>query len=204
MLTILDKKAKTNATFHYIRSLFAVYQLKDMIQLDIPWWTYPAINALEEYIKGLENPPVVFEYGSGASTLWLAKRSRQVFSIEHDLKWYQQLKNEILNCNNIELLFQPPNGHDFTNYITAITACQQEFDIIVIDGRCRNACLNECLAYLKPQGLIVFDNSDRERYQTALSHPQLILERFSGRVPGSPFRGETALLRKVHIHEQVF
>jgi len=206
-LTILDNKSKHSPRYHYLRSLLAIHQLDDMIQLDVPWWTYSAISFIEQFIQTLPPTVTVFEYGSGASTLWLAKRLGQVISVEHDSTWYQQLKSKITDPN-IELLLKQPskaNGtsiyrsvkmphYNFAEYVDAIKAYPTQFDIIIIDGRCRNDCLRVALPYLKPEGIIIFDNSNRQRYQSALKQSKLCIKRFKGRVPGSPLPSETAIL----------
>ncbi len=209
LLSKLDKRAHKDQSFHYLRSLMAIHQLDDMIMLDVPWWTYSAIEAIEQHIHTLGYKPSVFEYGSGASTIWLAKRSAQVISIEHDKVWYQQLKLKLDKFPNVTLILQPPaQGSDdkkyqsqkmsnvnFEEYVKAIKATNQTFDLIIVDGRCREACLEECLAYLKPNGMIIFDNSNRRRYQDAILSSSLNIQRYYGRVPGSPFKSETAILR---------
>jgi len=206
----LDKRATESQNFHYFRSLFAIYQLDDMIQLDVPWWTYSAIESIEKYIAELGYKPDVFEYGSGASTLWLAKRSARVISVEHDVTWFEKLNKKISSYQHVELILKAPEkeakdrkyrsakmpGVSFESYVKAIHNNNQAFDIIIIDGRSREACLEECLTCLKPNGIIIFDNSDRKRYQGVLKSSLLNISRFRGRVPGSPFASETALLRK--------
>ncbi len=209
LLKKLDTSAKKSQKLHYFRSLLAIHQLDDMIALDVPWWTYSAIEAIEQHIQSLGYKPAVFEYGSGASTIWLAKRSDKVISIEHDKIWYQQLKEKLQQFPNVTLVLQPPvqglvekkyqsqkmENMNFQNYVKSIKATNQTFDLIIVDGRCREACLEECLAHLKPNGMIIFDNSNRKRYQNAMVSSQLNIQRYYGRVPGSPFKSETAILK---------
>jgi precorrin-6B methylase 2 len=210
VLYLLDQRARKNQTCHYLRSLLAIHDIDDMITLDVPWWTYSAIKAIEKYISQLPSPPVVFEYGSGASTIWLAKRSRHVTSFEHDVHWYQQLEHNLSPFSNITLVLKEPN-HDlsdpqylsqkikttnFKSYVTGIADFSQQYDIIVIDGRCREKCLEYCIPFLKPRGIIIFDNSNRKRYQQALLHSPLQRQSFYGLVPGSPFKSETLILKK--------
>lgn len=211
LLEKLDKHAATNRSVHYVRSLFAIYQLDDMIALDVPWWTYSAIESIEKYIAQLGYKPRVFEYGSGASTLWLAKRSAQVISVEHDVVWFEKLKTKLASHQHVELILQTPDkiitekkygsskmpDVTFKSYVKTIQQTQKAFDIIIIDGRSREACLEECLPFLKPNGIIIFDNSDRKRYQSVLNTGLLNVSRYHGRVPGSPFASETALLKKI-------
>lgn len=211
VLPKLDTLAKQNQRYHYLRSLLAIHQLDDMIMLDVPWWTYDAINVIENYIKQLDHQPTVFEYGSGASTIWLAKRAKKVVSVEHDNGWYLHLNNKLNIFPQVHLLLkqaQPQENNNFNSqkiphvsfkeYVQSIHASKEQYDIIIIDGRARSACLENCLAYLKPEGIIIFDNSNRKRYQSELLSCGLNIQRFYGRVPGSPFKSETAILRKIH------
>lgn len=210
ILSYLDKQAKYDRKAHYFRSLFSIHHLSDMIVLDTPWWTYAATSKIQAHLQSLTKP-LVFEYGSGASTIWLAKRAQQVISVEHDKSWYQKLQKESAAFSNIELTLQEPEYcHDddyrsqkmplvtFKAYVNSILHTQEKFDLIVIDGRSRAACLQTCIPFLKPNGIIVFDNSNRQRYQIALSKFQesFYIERYSGLVPGSPFPSETAILRR--------
>jgi hypothetical protein len=58
----------------------------------IPWYTYPAT----EYLSHLDfSRLTVFEYGSGNSTLWWAKRAKSVFSVEDDKDWFEKISNNI-------------------------------------------------------------------------------------------------------------
>jgi hypothetical protein len=210
LLSRLDKHAKRSRHVHYLRSLLAIYQLDDMIQLDVPWWTYSAIAAIEKHIQTLGYKPAVFEYGSGASTIWLAKRAQSVISIEHNYNWFQQLKSKLIAYPNVQLIYKAPNrdnidplysSHkmknvDFKAYVSSIEETSQLFDLIIIDGRCRENCLKASLAYLKPNGIIIFDNSNRKRYQKVLLSFALRIQRYYGLVPGSPFKSETSLLFK--------
>ena len=143
----------------------------------------------------------------GASTLWLAKRVDRVVSVEHDLKWHNVLRPFLKNFANVDyLLIEPDKQFDenfssnkmlntsFKAYVTAIEAYTDKFDIIVIDGRARQACLQIAKRYLKESGMIILDNSNRPEYQTALKQCEMKIKRFPGRVPASPFQGETAIL----------
>jgi len=43
----------------------------DLVNLDIPWWTYGAIDAVQQHLESLKGRARLFEFGSGASTVWL-------------------------------------------------------------------------------------------------------------------------------------
>lgn len=210
LLDYFDSRAKTNRKYHYLRSLLALHQLDDMIALDVPWWTYDAINAVEDYFKNADHPIEVFEYGSGASTVWLAKRCDQVISLEHDQHWFAKLKAQLTTYPNVQLYFTPTDLYSpekqyishkmknvsFRSYVTQIRSFHKQYDLIIIDGRARQACLKEALNYLKPNGIILFDNSDRSRYQSALEKSGCKIQRFKGLVAGSPLPSESAILRR--------
>lgn len=46
----------------------------------VPWYTYPCIDFLE---ARLDPSLSVFEYGSGLSTIWYARRVDEVVGVEH-------------------------------------------------------------------------------------------------------------------------
>ena len=62
----------------YIRSLFSIFDAADLVKLDLPWWSFGAIDHLESHLSSLSGKAVVFEWGSRASTAWLAKRAAKV------------------------------------------------------------------------------------------------------------------------------
>lgn len=123
----------------------------------IPWITYPALNFLEGRLtKSMD----VFEYGCGGSTLWLAGKVRRVVACEHNLHWYQTMQQ--LVPANVELCHAQLGDEE--NYSRQILKYKNAFDIIMIDGRERNACAKNALGALKEGGVILWDNSERERY----------------------------------------
>ena len=67
-------------------------------------------------------------------------------------------------------------------------------DVIVIDGRAREACLAVAAPRLKLDGLIVFDNSHRARYERAISASGLRERRLPGLTPTLPYPDRTSLL----------
>ena len=46
--------------------------------------------------------------------------------------------------------------------VKSIENINTKFDLIFIDGECRNACFDIALNYLNENGLIVFDNTSRK------------------------------------------
>ncbi|PSR11458.1 MAG: FkbM family methyltransferase [Bacteroidetes bacterium] len=125
-----------------------------------PWLTYPALA----FLKGRIQPTwSVLEYGGGSSTLFWASRTAKVTTIEHNKAWLAQLKAII--PNHVTLIHQPLNP--LPGYLQAAPS-DARFDIIVIDGRERVACCQVAADYLQPAGIIILDDSQREKYQPGI------------------------------------
>ncbi|MEM7086980.1 MAG: FkbM family methyltransferase [Bacteroidota bacterium] len=124
----------------------------------LPWFTYSSIHFIEGNIKASHN---VFEFGSGNSTQWFANRVKDVVSLEHDLKWYEKMKDPFSKYANISYHHKPL---DTGTYETHINHFKDTFDIIIIDGRKRIECAKNSLSALKQDGIIIWDNSDRDVY----------------------------------------
>src|SRR5580765_7923492 len=80
----------TNLISHpqYIPRCFAhnVVNGKTPLDLELPWFSYAAIDFLECF---LESHMKVCEYGSGGSTVFFAQRVKSVFSIEDNTQWFE-------------------------------------------------------------------------------------------------------------------
>lgn len=123
----------------------------------LPWYTYAAIHFLENRVRPQMR---VFEYGSGNSTLWWSKRVTSVVSVEHDLTWFQKLR-EVLPANVEYTHCELAYGGQYSSVSAEYGRC---FDIIVIDGRDRVNCAKNSLGVLTESGIVIWDNSDRKSY----------------------------------------
>jgi hypothetical protein len=195
---------------HWLYSLTRVHDSVAMIDLDVPWWTYDAIGATETWLAA-RREAAVFEYGAGASTVWLARRSATVHSVEHDVDFAALMAGVLADVPNVELTVRPPEpehdprvpsakegyaGLDFTSYVDAIDGTDGLFDLVVIDGRAREACLAKALPRLATDGLVVFDNTRRRRYRTAIEQSGLTERRLRGLTPTLPYPDQTSLLTR--------
>lgn len=124
----------------------------------VPFITYPAI----EFLSGRIHPEMsVFEFGSGSSTLWWASRVREVVACEHDPKWFLEIRSQARE--NVSVIHHPLEyGGAYSN---AILNFKDRFDIVVVDGRDRVNCAKNCLGALKLDGVVLWDNSDRTKYE---------------------------------------
>jgi len=204
----------------HLYSLLAIYDLERMVALGLPWWTYGAIDEVDGLLAARDGKARVFEFGAGASTLWLADRAGEIHSVEHDLAFVEMLEPRLKPLENVHLraVAAVPieadaadgaggpspvrsgrkgyEGQDFTDYVAAIDAVGGPFDLVIVDGRARDACLRAAVPHLADDGVILFDNAGRDRYQPAIQASGLDVEVKSGWAPSLPYREATALLRK--------
>lgn len=195
---------------HWAYSLTRVHDSVAIAELDVPWWTYRAIDVVEAWLSARPRPVRVFEYGSGASTLWLSHRADEVHSVEHHRGFGDYIAEALLRAPNIHLRIVEPvssasplipsskegcEGLDFADYVATIGDVGGSFDLIVIDGRAREACLRRALPHLADSGVIVFDNTRRPRYRRAISLAPVDERRLAGLTPTLPYPEQTSLLR---------
>lgn len=123
-----------------------------------PWLA----KSITDIIKGhLNRDMTVFEWGTGNSTLFWSKYVGKVVSVEYDYTWYEKLKNMIPDNVQLEFCDLEYDG----DYCRKILAIDEKFDIILIDGRDRVRCAKSAVKRIAENGVIIWDNSDREEYQ---------------------------------------
>ena len=155
------------------------------------WITFDALDYLDRWLLPTHR---VFEYGGGGSTLFFCKRASFVATVEHDGQWFDILTQKVKekNLRNWEGFFipgepvtdgSPPRPSDpnafrsggkgfenqsFEKYAKAIIRYPPaSFDLILVDGRARPACIQQALSQLRPGGLLVVDNAERDYYTAA-------------------------------------
>ena len=208
LLSRLENSEKRS--FQWLRSQFGIYDSADLVHLDVPWWTYSAIDEVKSFLAALRGEASIYEYGSGASTVWLAKRSASVNSVEHDIPFATSM-SEIFGCYpNISVQLIEPveavggsgvrsnrKGYTtmaFDNYVASIDKVDGLFDLIVIDGRARLACLRQSIPRLAPGGIILFDNSNRHEYRSGIEACGLREIVMRGMAPALPMPSQTSIL----------
>jgi hypothetical protein len=153
----------------------------------IPWLTYPSIAFLGQRLNKNLN---LFEYGSGNSTLWWADHVSQVTSCEHDRSWYDKIAPRL--PSNAQYIYSELGS----GYSSVISQYDSEFDVVVIDGRERVQCARNALSALNRGGVIIWDNSDREKYLPGIHALQEAGFRridFYGMVPIATFESCTSI-----------
>jgi hypothetical protein len=121
----------------------------------LPWYNLKLINFLDQILTSNLD---IFEYGGGNSTLYYAKKVRSVSTVESKKEWLDFVINNKNNLQNIEIKM-PSEIKYFDQMINKFLL--KTFDIIVIDSRDRSKCLIQATKYIKKNGLIILDNSER-------------------------------------------
>lgn len=126
-----------------------------------PWITQDSFTLLNQLIK---KDFVCFEFGAGGSTVWLSGLSERVFSVEHHPGWATIVEKRLRDRNipNVELTFVSRENDEYSNFISKFD--NEYFDLVFVDGRDRVKCIKNSISKLKPDGILVLDNSDRSRY----------------------------------------
>ena len=194
-VSVIDRRR----VVHLAKWAASLVHYRDLLRADEPWVTFHALEWLERVIR----PEMrVAEFGSGASTLYWAKRVSEVVAVEHHPKWHAHLsrvleEDGVRNCEYILAEAKPLNGsaatakkhgepgatrslkkgyeeQDFEKYASALDGhADGSFDVVFVDGRARVACAERAVSKVKRGGYLVLDNAERPRYE-------VLRERFGG------------------------
>lgn len=134
---------------------------------DTPWIVPSAVRYLS---RRLADTATVFEFGSGRSTIWYARRVGSVTAVEDDIGWYRIVSGGLEryglnNCNLIHLGLSA-----FPSAINHIA--DRSLDLVVVDSNesvpgDRLECVASSISKVRPGGYLLLDDSDRERYGDA-------------------------------------
>ncbi|MCU0793392.1 MAG: class I SAM-dependent methyltransferase [Opitutaceae bacterium] len=103
----------------------------------------------------------LFEYGSGFSTEYFARRCKRVISVEYDATWYEKVKAKV--PAHVTVVHVPIQ--DVQGYSGAIAGQATKFDVVLVDGAHRVECLRAALPALSESGVVILDDSSREEYR---------------------------------------
>ncbi len=149
---------------------YLLHPLRSNWDMGQPWWNPRAIRYLGANLPAKAR---VFEWGSGGSTIWLAQRCLAVTAIESEREWADKVRER---CPAAEVVFIPGADHGkfrseaqlrdrgqhfFDDYVAAIDGFGDEsLDVVIVDGICRVECARRAARKLKPNGLVVVDDTN--------------------------------------------
>ena len=107
-------------------------------------------------------PRNILEYGPGISTKIMDSYGfvESIDSVEHDEAWYEKYRNNF--TPRVFMILE----QDLEKYPTVISHIGRYYDLIFIDGRERERCLDYAPKILKPNGIILLHDSERPAYKS--------------------------------------
>ena len=161
-----------------------------------PAMAYWEANAIKMLIAD-RKPERCLEWGSGYSTVKFSKAlppSGTWTAIEHDEAWFERVKSLLGQRGDVTVHLVPPHQpkwegdgdrDTFHDYIEATGIdTSGGYDLIIVDGRARSQYLGTAAKLLKPDGLCILHDANREAYWPSLEHFAFSCKLLSGR-PGA-------------------
>ena len=159
------------------------WEIKEGLSTENVLGTKPLMVKNEiEYIEKILKPHhIMFEWGSGGSTIYFPKFVKKYYSVESQYHWFRFVRNKLRNekdiFNKTSLKYIQPNEfypyedepirNEFTDYIEYIGKTgETKYDVVLVDGinKSRLYCVIECLKYIDDNGIVlVHDYSDRDK-----------------------------------------
>ena len=170
----LNRYKKISYIYCFVRSIFHIFSYAHWKQKkwesrnpDAPWLVQDSILFLDEW---LQNDMKGFEFGSGRSTKWFTKRVSFYFSTEGNFEWYKksiESNKENIKKNKCEIVFKDAGDqvkideNKVKSYSTSLSKFKdQYFDFGLVDGHFRMECIYNSLSKIRPNGVLIIDNSD--------------------------------------------
>jgi predicted O-methyltransferase YrrM len=143
--------------YHRTRQLFY-----ERAHPDDPWLTPAAIGLLATLLRPAD---IGAEFGSGRSTLWFAARVAALTSVEHDIRWHENVTARLKECGlgNVDYILAPEDqpmerGGDSAYARTALAFPEASLDFALIDGHYRDYCAKFIMPKIKLGGMLIIDN----------------------------------------------
>lgn len=152
----------------------------------VPEAPHMSLEERKLFKRALRGASSYFEFGSGGSTVWAVKHGLTVYGVESDAQWVEGLADKLgEKCKVAAVDIGPTRewGHPisddysekFPSYSSAIHSHKRPFDLILVDGRFRVACVIAAVQHLQenhPTPLLarifIHDFWDRPAYHSVL------------------------------------
>jgi hypothetical protein len=144
----------------------------DPVPPPFPWLNYNLLRWIERL-----GPRTVFEWGSGASTIWFSRlpTSPKVVSVESDPKWHSAVEASLSVHRFQTKLYLRQEKADYLEAFRSSGILPP--DLILIDGLWRDECLLEALPCIAKSSSIIFHDSHAQRHRKCFANlPSSILK----------------------------
>jgi len=127
--------------------------------LIIPEVPHMSESEIELLTNLIERASHYFEFGCGGSSKLVARKNLTVHGVESDKRWVEQLNNELGMSSKVKYVDIGPTKewgfpvdetykHRFPLYSESILAQNKAFDLILVDGRFRVACILNTIKHI--------------------------------------------------------
>lgn len=156
------------------------------------WMAPVEVSQLRAILEVL-TPHFCLEWGSGGSTLTLLENCpfiEEYVSVEHDRAWHDHVRS-LVTDPRLKLFLMPPDEPLRTanptrkqieawdqraevdpalmaSYVALPRTVRRTYDFVLVDGRARNFCVREGYALLRPGGVLVVHDAQRDENQAVL------------------------------------
>jgi len=123
-----------------------------------------------EFLESIVQPYwLVFEYGSGSSTMWFGERVRWIWSVESNLQWYEAIRDIDVKCN-AGITHHPATKQEESEKYAGLICdfMNDSFDLVFVDGDARPLCIRDARAKVKPGGWMLVDDVQWNPVKNAL------------------------------------
>lgn len=164
---------------------------------DRPWLCAEAIEELEAI---LDTDSMVFEWGAGGSTIWLARRAKYVVCIEQSLEWHKRVHDRLIETGLANRVAVRLSSGLELPYVAQIDPFSS-FDLIIVDGKFRAQCIERSRSHVRPGGYLILDDSERRGYQEGVAllrgwDCKVLRGRKRGSIAGQIVATQTSFFRK--------
>ena len=174
---------KMVTNFYIVKYKIPIYfktKLKELQNPSIKWPLPKEIKfrpfmqnkELKAFLSFMKPNLTYFEFGSGGSTNVASYYKVNVFSVESDVLWHNELKKNNINATYItvdlktNLWGYPGNNTTIEDWKKYFQAYQSKYkaDIIFIDGRFRVVCGLDIFPKIRNDTLVLIHDYDRDIY----------------------------------------
>jgi hypothetical protein len=154
------------------------------IKKKLPFMTSEEIVDLTTYIG---RDSIMLEIGGGDSTVFLSRLVKKIVTLEHNLEWAEKIRENTKGFMSTVFVvepnwpqshpFQPAEDGQFENYLNFLKSLDDDqFDVVLVDGRDRVKCVSASIPKLKRDGiLLIHDFWNRPKYHSVLDFPEFDL-----------------------------
>lgn len=129
---------------------------------EVPWLHEEVVDWLDKIVTAESH---VLEIGGGGSTIWLARRTPHVTTIEHNPQWCTELQAHLQKCSlSAQILYRP-------DYPKEGFTLGKTFDIVIVDGEgyTRPLQIACALPFIRPGGWLIVDDAHRANISCGFS-----------------------------------